>query len=68
MKDMESGEPRKSVSGNLRKLSITDYVRKANQKLKRELVESQLEVDGVEVKLVSSQTGFGGVRLWGLCA
>jgi hypothetical protein len=67
MKEMELSDHPNFVPENLTKLNITDYVRKANQKLKTELVESQLEVDGMEVKLISSKTGFGGVRLWFVC-
>ena len=55
------------VLENLRKLKIDDYVRGVGGRLKKSLVEAELVVDGVKVELITSNTRFGGKRLWFKC-
>jgi hypothetical protein len=58
---------RNMVLENLRKLKIDDYIREIRGRLKRSLIEAELVVDGVKAELVTSNTRFGGKRLWFKC-
>ncbi len=65
--DFEKKPSWAQVTGNSQKISIKDFVRLANRKLKESLVNGDLDIDGVSVRLLASNTGFGGERLWFEC-
>lgn len=56
-----------TVAENLVKLKITDVLKTVKSKMRRCLVQSELEVSGIKVRLQTSKTGFGGERLWFTC-
>jgi len=56
-----------NVAENCQKIKIEDYVRRVNRELKKKLLESELEVDGVSVCLVTSRMRFEGERVWFEC-
>lgn len=49
------------------KISIFDYIKTANRELKKFIISSQLESEGLDIQLTTSNTGFGGVRFWFIC-
>lgn len=50
-----------------RKVDITDLLRIALFELKKTLIQSQLQAEGIDVNLLTSKAGFGGKRLWFEC-
>ena len=52
---------------NTRSVNIDQLVRKAKKKFKAEFIKSSLKVNGVDIKLTTSKTRFGGKRFWFLC-
>ena len=50
-----------------RRINVDDLVREAKRKLKPELMQSQIETLGVQVKFTTTKTRFNGERLWFLC-
>jgi len=49
------------------RVSINDYLRQAKKKIKKMLVASQLEVEGLNIDLTIGKTNFNGIRLWFKC-
>lgn len=49
------------------KVDISSLLRVAMFELKKTLIQSQLQTEGVEVNLLTSKAGFGGQRLWFEC-
>ena len=49
------------------KISISKYLRRAKRELKKQLISSQLELEGLNIDLVYSHTGYKGVRYWFAC-
>lgn len=49
------------------KVSINSFVKKANTKLKEKLLVSEIDALGFKIKLGTSDTRFGGKRLWFMC-
>lgn len=50
-----------------RKLSVEDLVRQAKKEFKKQLLEANAEILGVQIKLTTSKTRFGGERFWFVC-
>lgn len=48
-------------------ITINELVRKVRVKLLETLVQSQLDLDGINVSLATSGTNGGGERLWFKC-
>ncbi len=48
-------------------VAVDDYVRRANQKLKKELITMQLEIEGLSIRLTTSKLAHGGFRYWFSC-
>lgn len=67
MKNAETCGDFQVVAENLTKLNIVDFVRQANSKLRETLIGGNLEANGLNIKLKTSKTGFGGERLWFDC-
>ena len=55
------------IKEKFKKIDIDELVRLANEKLKKALIESSVELEGLEIGLKSSSTGFGGRRYWFEC-
>lgn len=56
-----------NIAENCQKIEIDDLIRKANKEIKHRILQSQIEVMGFELKLVTSRTKFNGERYWFLC-
>jgi hypothetical protein len=50
-----------------RKISIDDIVKNAKDKLLESLVLSELNLEGIDIKLLTSFTNWGGKRVWFSC-
>jgi hypothetical protein len=48
-------------------ISISGYLKKAKKELKELVINSQLELDGINIELVTSQTNYKGLRYWFKC-
>ncbi|MBI2327384.1 hypothetical protein HYU92_03600 [Candidatus Curtissbacteria bacterium] len=49
------------------KIQIDDIVRRANKEVKRQILQSQIEVMGLKLNLLTSNTRFNGKRYWFSC-
>jgi hypothetical protein len=49
------------------KLSISTYLNKAKEKLKKELIDSEIEMNNLNIELTPSKTSFDGLRYWFKC-
>lgn len=49
------------------KISVNLFLREARCGLKKTLISSKLEAQGLAVQLTTSKTGFGGIRYWFEC-
>ncbi len=49
------------------KIVINEFVKKAEKQLKKELLLSEVEMNGLEIKLAKTDTGYGGERFWWIC-
>lgn len=52
---------------NCRKIDANELLVRAKVKLKEELVLKEAQVNGFNIKLTTSKTGFGGARVWFSC-
>lgn len=52
---------------NCDKIKVDDLVSKTQRELKIRLLQSQIEVLGIEVNLTTSKTRFDGERIWFVC-
>ena len=48
-------------------ISITNYTKQAKGKLKELLINSQIELAGENIGLITSQTNYNGIRYWFKC-
>jgi hypothetical protein len=49
------------------KININTILKAVKLKLKDALIQSELGIQGITVELITSNTGFGGVRYWFKC-
>ena len=49
------------------KVSISTFLRKAQEKLKEQLVTAEIQLSNLTVELIYSKTKFGGMRCWFQC-
>lgn len=49
------------------KVNIDDFVSKARKSIKLRIIEAQIEILGISVKLTTSKTRFDGERFWFSC-
>ncbi|MBD3362099.1 hypothetical protein GF362_00065 [Candidatus Dojkabacteria bacterium] len=52
---------------DLEKLDINECIREIKPQIKIKLIRSYLEVQGYKINLSTSETAFGGERLWFEC-
>lgn len=52
---------------NCKRISINDYLRQAKKKIKESLINSQLEIEGLNIELTVGKTNFKGLRYWFKC-
>ena len=48
-------------------IRMADLVKRVKSKLKKALLQSEIEIEDLNVRLSDSSTGFGGTRFWFLC-
>lgn len=58
---------KKNISQNYKKLEITYLLKEVERELKKILLTSKLEANGISIELETSKTGFGGERFWFKC-
>lgn len=49
------------------KIKISDFLKKTKAVLKEAMIKSELEVEGLNIELTTSRTGYNGVRFWFKC-
>lgn len=49
-------------------IDVNDFVHKANQRLKKEFIQTDLLIDGFKVNLTTSELSNGGFRIWFICS
>lgn len=49
------------------KVSISNFMKEGKRRVKMALIESSIELLGIDIKLRTSETGFGGIRYWFEC-
>lgn len=52
---------------NCQKIKIEDFLKEFRFELKKIIIESAIEVEGLDISLAVSKTNFGGTRFWFLC-
>ncbi len=52
---------------NSQKIKIDDIVRRVNKEVKQQVLQSQIEVMGLKLNLLTSKTRFNGKRYWFSC-
>ncbi len=65
MKPNDLGE--KFLVENCQKIRIEDFLKSYRDKLKGLILSSELEVLGLKIDLITSKTGFNGLRFWFKC-
>lgn len=58
---------RKYLVEDCRKVSANDFVRKAKQKLKEALINTELQYSSLDVRLTTSVVNKNGIRYWFAC-
>lgn len=56
-----------NISEYCQKIQINDLVRQANKEVKRQMLQSIIEVMGIKLNLLTSNTRFNGKRYWFSC-
>ncbi len=49
------------------KIEINSFLRNVRSKIKKTMIESELMINGLNINLKTSKTGFGGIRYWFEC-
>lgn len=55
------------TTDSLRAVKLSGLIKEAREKFKLEFVKSTLDIKGVNIKLTTSKTRFGGERIWLVC-
>ena len=58
---------KKFLVEDCQKICVNSYVKKATQKVKKQLLVCELEIQGIQVSLTTSDTKFKGIRYWFTC-
>lgn len=58
---------KKFLVDRCRKIYFSDYLKEANRQIKKTILQSLIEADGLEISLKESETGSGGTRYWFAC-
>lgn len=64
--DTHTGED-SFLTDECQRVDISDLLKIAMFELKKTLIQSQLQTEGIDVNLLTSKAGFGGQRLWFEC-
>jgi len=52
---------------NCQKIEIKTFLDTTRRKLKEIILQSELDIEGLDIELTTSVTGFGGIRYWFKC-
>lgn len=58
---------KKLIVEQCQKININEFLKESKLKLGKSLLASTIEVQGLDLTLTGSKTGFGGVRYWFSC-
>jgi len=58
---------RKYLVDKCKSINISDYLKQAKKGLKESVINSQLELEGLDIELTTSQTNYKGLRYWFSC-
>jgi hypothetical protein len=58
---------KKFVIDECQKIDVNSFLKITKQKIKELLLETEIDVSGIDIKLATSKTGFGGTRYWFKC-
>lgn len=58
---------KRTLTYQCQSIKIVDFIRKVNRELKEALLVSSVELNGHDISLITSKTGFGGTRFWFSC-
>ncbi len=50
-----------------KRIEISDFLKKSKTELKKALIKSELEIDGLSIELTTSKTNYNGTRFWFKC-
>ena len=67
MKSLPPNDSGEFLVEDCQKISISTYLRKAQEKLKKSLIAAGVKVANLSVELTPSKTAFGGKRYWFKC-
>lgn len=55
------------TTNSLRAVKVDDLVRKARNEFKVQFVRSSIDVNGQQIEVATTNTRFGGKRIWFIC-
>ena len=58
---------RKYLVENCQQIAVSTYLKKTKINLKKLILESLLNTEGIDIELTTSKTHFNGLRLWFKC-
>lgn len=58
---------KKYLTDQCRQISVESYLKKVKRELKKSLINFQIELEGVNIELATSFTGYKGLRYWFKC-
>ena len=58
---------KKFIAEQCERVEISSLLKVVKQELKELILNSQLELEGFDISLLTSSTGFGGTRYWFEC-
>jgi hypothetical protein len=55
------------IAEGVQKVKIDDLIKRAKREFKLKLIKSSWDLNGIEIRLTTSKTRFGGERIWFVC-
>ena len=52
---------------NCQKIRMKDFLKVCRTKMKKVILNSEIEMKGLNIGLTTSKTGFNGIRFWFMC-
>lgn len=67
MKSIPLNDSGKFLTDQCKQIDINDFVHRASKQLKKELIQMNLELEGCQIQLSTSELSHGGIRYWLNC-
>ena len=67
MKSLNPNNLGRFLVEDCQKIAISSFLKKTKEKLKKALINSEIDAGGVVIELTSSSLHFGGLRYWFKC-